>query len=1020
MNKEKFGFSPLQEKAIGAKDNNVLVSAGAGSGKTAVLTERIYRLAKEGGTLDNFLVLTFTNNAAAEMKNRVRDKLLKDKETIYLASEVDNSHIETFDAFSLYLVKKYFYELGVSKDINIIDNSIFSIKRKEIIKNLFEELYIKEDKDFLALVNEYSVKDDSELEKFVLDILTKGNYKADNYGYYNHLLEIVNDPNYVSNAINDIVRDTKEQLSFIYDKASEVDDAEDSEIMCEFISKALAINDYDELYDYLSQTLANKKGVKDEYAKAQKEMIKEYYDKHIRFYKDSRLFGHKEDIENQYKSIIPFIKTIISLVIEVEHRLDEFKKRYNAYSFGDISRFVIKLIKNDDIRKEISEQFDYIMIDEYQDTNDVQEVVINQIQRNNVYMVGDIKQSIYRFRGADCSIFEKKYEDYKKNIGGEEIDLNTSYRSKKEVVDFVNDIFSQLMLKKYNPIDYSNGHHFEYGRKEYENGEPKEFNYSPELYEFSYQNSSEVAKKDASIVTGDILRKINDGFKVYDFDLKRYRPCEFKDFAIIIDRNYSFDEYRRKCASLNIPLKVVDKEELFKSDIILVVKNLVKMLYYSLNNDFEEAYHHAYFSIARSFLYQYSDKKLYEIAKNRSYLNEEFAQKIELIKERLRFAPIKVILETLYEEFDIYFKISRITQYYANAHKIESLLDVCDSFDTLEYSLTDFINYLDDLNLNNEDVDYSENDNNENSVTLINIHKSKGLEYNIIYFPGLSKQFNRADIKSSFLLSDHYGVSLTATLDQNHHSLTSKLIKLELAEADFEEKIRLLYVAFTRAKQKIIIVSAQKEGAKEHLKSKSDIITMNELLSLTDIFEKYKSDYDLEDRLLVRVKERKELNKIVIKEIKVDSEPIEYNRASKNSDNDIDTSLLDFGSELHKYLEEVDLDNRNLDYIQNKQMRRYVNNVISSFLFKGVTNKMCHREFHFYDEKNNVEGFIDALIIKDDSVIIVDYKIKNISDIEYDKQLRTYKKYISQITNKPISMYLIGALTGEVREVLDE
>ena len=150
----KISFSPLQEKAINAHGSNILVSAGAGSGKTAVLTERIYRIAKQNGTLDNFLVLTFTKDAAAEMKNRVRKKLIEDKDTIYLASDVDNSHIETFDAFSLYLVKKYFYELGVSKDINIIDNSIFSLKRKEIICKLFEEKYLEKDKDFLALIDE--------------------------------------------------------------------------------------------------------------------------------------------------------------------------------------------------------------------------------------------------------------------------------------------------------------------------------------------------------------------------------------------------------------------------------------------------------------------------------------------------------------------------------------------------------------------------------------------------------------------------------------------------------------------------------------------------------------------------------------------------------------------------------------------------------------------------------------------------------------------------------------------------
>ena len=1014
---DKIKFSPLQEKAITTTGSNILVSAGAGSGKTAVLTERIYRIAKQNGTLDNFLVLTFTKDAAAEMKNRVRKKLIEDKETLYLASDVDNSHIETFDAFSLYLVKKYFYALGVSKDINIVDNSIFSLKRKEIIHKLFEEKYLEKDKDFLALIDEYSVKNDSELEKFILEILIKGNYKADNYKFYESLADITDDPHYVDHLIDDLVKELKEQISYLLDKVSEISDDEDASLMSEFLIGALNISNYDELSDYLYPMINSKKGGKDELAQIESEMIKEFYCSKIRLNKE-RQYGHKEDIARQYNSIIPFIKTIVKLVVEAERRLDDFKKEYNAFSFGDISRFVIKLISNEEIRKEISEQFDYIMIDEYQDTNNVQDVVIKAIGRNNVYMVGDVKQSIYRFRGADCSIFEKKYEDYKKNLGGQEIDLNTSFRSKEEVVDFINDLFSQLMLKKYNPIDYQNGHEFKYGQLDYKNNEPKDIDYRPEIYEFSYNLSDDLSKKESSIIVNDILQKINNRFPVYDFDLKSYRPCTFKDFAIIIDRGSTFDEYRIKFAQANIPLKVVDKEKLFKSDVVLVVKSLLKLLYYALNNNYENEYHHAFFSVARSFLFQYSDKKLFEIAKNRSYLTDPIGQKIELLKEKLRFASIRTILSTLYEEFDIYSKISRITNYYANTHKLESILSTCDSFDVLNYSLEDLINYNDELESNDEDVDYQENDSVDNSVTLINIHKSKGLEYNIIYYPGLARGFYRKDLDTSFLVSDTYGISLTATSEQ-YNSLTRKLIKLEAIKKDFEEKIRLLYVALTRAKQKIIIVSGKKADAKDKFFDPIDSACFNDLISLTDIFDKYKSEYETETIGISIPKVNKELTKVALKEIKVESEVVEYNRASKSGDTEIDASLLDFGTTLHQYLHDVDLDNRDLSFISNKQMKRYVNNVISSLLFNKVTNSMCRREFHFFDEKNNTEGFIDALIIKDDSVIIVDYKIKNIADSEYDKQLRTYKKYIAQITDKPIYMYLIAAVNGEIREVKD-
>ena len=504
-------FSKEQELAITSEGQNILVSAGAGSGKTAVLTERIYRIAKEEKSLDKFLVLTFTNLAAAEMKNRVRKKLLDDEETISLATEVDNAHIETFDSFSLYLAKKYFYELGISRDISIIDNSILTIKRKSLLEDVLEELYVREDKDFLSLVDNYVSKNDDSLKDFIIKILETGDKKADNYAFFNRLRNDFFKEETIDFAIKELMKEIKENIEFLYERVEELEDIDDVDQIQEHLDKFLSIDDYDELYKALSDKDYSKFPTKPRKSEATdgeyRSNISDFYNKKIKINKDND-YGNKEDITRQYLEIKPFVQKIIDIVIEVEKRLDDFKKDHNAYSFGDISRQVLRVLNNKVIREEISNHFEYIMVDEYQDTNDIQETVISSISKNNVYMVGDVKQSIYRFRGADCHIFQEKYEKYRKEEGGKEIDLNTSYRSRKEVVDFVNDLFSQIMKKSINAIDYSNGHNFGFGRKEYEEHKSSS-NYKPEVYSYEYEKAADALNIEINIIIKDILNKKN-------------------------------------------------------------------------------------------------------------------------------------------------------------------------------------------------------------------------------------------------------------------------------------------------------------------------------------------------------------------------------------------------------------------------------------------------------------------------------------------------------------------------------
>ncbi len=1015
-----FNFSQEQLDSINAEGCNYLISAGAGSGKTAVLTNRIYRLAKKTKSLDNFLVMTFTNLAAARMKEKVRGLLFEDPETKSLASEVDSAHIETFDSFNLFLVKKYFYLLGVSKNISIVQNEILSIKRKNFLDEIFLEEITKNNVDLINLLQTYSIKNNDEVKNVIIKLIEVSDSKIDKYGFINSLKDKYFTDEYINELINNLIKDTKEYIRYLSRLAEELDCAEDSESIIAYFDRLLACKKYDEFYYF-----ANTENKEDMFPKKiggktedgdYRNSIKDRLLKRV----FSKFELNEQDLINGIKKTKPHVNEIIRLAVLLENKVDAYKKEHNVFTFSDLSRMSYSLLENPDICEELKNQFDYIMIDEYQDTNDVQEAVINKISKNNIYMVGDIKQSIYRFRNADCTIFNEKYNKYKLGEGGKEIDLNNSYRSRKEIVDFINDAFSKIMVRKNNPIEYSNGHVFGYGNKGFDNP-PTGTDYKVEEYRYEYVNSDENLKKEVEIVINDIIHKYNSRYLI--FDGKEYRPCDFKDFCIIIDRETDFDAYIRAFSEAKIPLNVNGKDDVKKCDVFTVIKSLTKMLYLALNSDYSHEYRHAFMSVSRSFINSINDKALHELVTSKDgskVLTSKIAQKIELIKERLRYASLEEVLKTLIDEFEIYEKLSRIGEFYKNTHKIETLINYATQMDLLGFTLKDFVSYFDDLLKSDLKIEYRDKEAQSNSVTLINIHQSKGLEYEIIYYVGLAKAFARNQYNDSMFATKEYGVILPY-VDNDKTPLIKTLYKENDIIESNKERIRVLYVALTRARQKAILIYPVKENEKKQALQISDVNSLKDIYLLADLGDKYLSTIPEKEELVLRSGDTKfDVEKAELKKVNIKTTIVEKKHASKTEIVDVDEDLLIFGTELHGYLEGLDFNNPDLEKITYYRIKKIIPNVINSKIFKNLENSQVLHEYSFNDEKNNVRGVIDCLIIKDNEIDIVDFKLKHLDDEAYNNQLRTYKKYISSISDKPVKMYLLAALTGELREVKDE
>ncbi len=1010
-----FKFSPNQRLAITYTDSNALVSAGAGSGKTAVLTQRIYELVKNGADLSRFLVLTFTNAASAEMKTRIREKLVEDPSTRHLASRIETSHIETFDAFALFLVKKYSFRLGLSPNIKIIDNTLLSIQRNKIRDDFITYLYNNKDSDFLDLISTYCVKNDSQIRKYIIDLCHHVELVNNRDQYIDSFIEKFYDENRLIGFIDDKYNLMVKAIKDAIEQAELLEDEEDATKIIDSLNALLEKGtDYDSLVTAYSEFKFPTKGKKQTDDADFRSSLKETFAKSMAS-KDT--YGLKEDIINQYLSTKKHVKTLLGIVKEIEHRLDAFKKEKESYSFGDIASFALKILDIEDIREDMSSFFQYILVDEYQDTSLIQELVINKLAKNNVCMVGDVKQSIYRFRFADCTIFQEKYDSYILNKGGKLIDLNTSYRSRHEVVDVVNEIFEVLMNKKYNPINYKDGHYFEYGFKDYDSFIDSKEDYNLKVYRYPIIKGKSACDQESEIMAVDIINKINNKYQVYDTKLNGLRDCSFKDFAIIIDRGKWFDDIKSKFSQYGIPVRVFYDEPVKDSSTAYVLKNLLILLNACLENNYDDdKVTHAYISIARSFLMEQKDQEIYDTISKKEIPNSLIIQKINSIKEQVRYAPLANMLKALVEEFDIYRNAIKLTHFAANTNKIELFINLASSMDELGYTIDDLIQYFEDLKTFDLDIPYVDTDVSEDAVTLITIHRSKGLEYPIIYLPGLTSNFNNSNA-TSFLINHKYGAVLPITGNNNYSSLFNHLIKLEENKANYEERLRLLYVAITRARERVIMLYGMKENGDGRIINPSTCSSYRSIVHYLGLEYKYGVDFNLSYQALI--KEDKEIDKktVEMKEVNVAATEIMSKRASKTLDESVNKELLEFGSEIHYLLEITDFETKDLSHITKPFMKRYINNVLSAKVFENVKNNEVLHEFPFFDEQNGVNGVIDCLIKKEDEVDIVDFKLKHLDDEKYVLQLHTYYDYIKQITDLPIKMYLISAITGEVKEI---
>lgn len=593
----KVKWTKEQELAIYEKGENILVAAAAGSGKTAVLVERIInKIINENVDIDKLLVVTFTNAAASEMKQRVLDaiykKLDEQPENENLQKQIlllNKASICTIDSFCLDVVRNNFFELqNVSPNFRIADTTEIDILEQEVLEEIFENKYEEENEDFLKLINTYtSYKDDSPLKELVLNIYKAISSMPYPLKWLHEHVEMFNLKDTLNNdfsttpwgkiLLNEIYEELVDDIKILQKAKAEIEQLEDFEKVVALLEKD--INSFVQLRD-TSQNVQNDcawnkayeishnitfdkwprlkttNPIKDD-IKNVRDSVKKKFKAKIEKILLSDSNQANLDIYDMYETL----KKLENLICEFDRQFSKCKQERNIVDFSDIEHFALNiLLKEDeegnlqktDVAKIYSEKFQEIAIDEYQDSNLVQEYIMNAISRgNNLFMVGDVKQSIYKFRQAMPELFLSKYDTYTSNkAGNTKIQLFKNFRSRSNVLDFTNLVFQNIMSKILGDVDYTQEEFLNYGAEDYKETTQdlktdlmlinlKEEENIPNIEEEDVENEIEEERYEdieleAKMVAQKIKEMVENKFQVYDRKKETFRNIKYSDIAILL------------------------------------------------------------------------------------------------------------------------------------------------------------------------------------------------------------------------------------------------------------------------------------------------------------------------------------------------------------------------------------------------------------------------------------------------------------------------------------------------------
>ena len=833
-----------QNLAINTFGGKVIVSAAAGSGKTAVLSERVLKLVLNKKSIDKLLVVTFTNKAAGEMRERIKLKLEEayksDKGNDYLKNQImltKGADITTMDAFYSTLVKNNFEKLNIEKDFNILSNEEEVILKNKVVKNVLENAFLEIDnfEDLLIFFGANSIDLIKDVVIKVSDFLSTIAFKDE--FYKKALTYYEKDNNFYKEELFKIIKNKMSSYLKLYDDIthelySSGNDFDKVLLLAQkeknYINDFININSFDDLSKRIRlisfDRLMTPKGRSNDSVIIKYKSVRESFKNEIN--KNLKELGYinDKDYEKEKEVMYNNLKTLFEVVKIYDEKLFLNKKKINSYSFSDISHLCLDLLikdgKKTNLARKLEEKYDEILIDEYQDTNNMQNVIFNAISKegSNLFIVGDVKQSIYKFRSAKPEIFNNDKRKANLDSFPRLITLKKNFRSRKEVLDFCNFIFSNTMTNLFGEVDYNDDEKLYLGASFKESkdldSEVILINNGKETNE-EEENDLTSVEKEAIVVAEKIKHLIDTKYQVYDNKKLIFRDIKPSDIVILLRSLTNSEVFKEALNKRGISVYKESSNEYIDNYEIKLVINILK----SIDNLYDDI---ALMSVLTSDIigtsyneiakYKPYDKylSLYEVLYK--YGDDKIKNEIDKLKnlkEESYTLSISKLLSKIYKSYNVIPILSAFKGGIKRQKNLELMIKHASSFDDKgNYSLHKFISYLEDVILNKTSLSGVNPLSDGESVLITTIHKSKGLEYPVVILSQIGKKFNFKDIRCDSAINEDLG--FICNIKDNYYKLKYESVPMLVYKTleknkMLSEELRILYVALTRAKEKLIV-----------------------------------------------------------------------------------------------------------------------------------------------------------------------------------------------------------------------
>lgn len=897
-----------QQQVIDLRNRNILVSAAAGSGKTAVLVERIVKIITDKNhpvDIDHLLIVTFTNAAAAEMRERIGNAIEKaldeqpgNEHLLRQLTLIHNAQITTIDSFCLYVVRNHFHEIDLEPNFRIGDEGELKLLREDVLGRVLEQNYEEPSEAFSDFVEGYaSGRTDAALNEMILQLYEfsrsypwpekwldsfVGIYRIENREELDRAEWLAPLTQNIRFVLKDCEQLLKQALAVtqqddgpdMYEKAVR-SDLEKYESLSKLTSFCELSN---ELSDIKYDRLASSRGFegdpdKLELVKSLREQAKDVVKKLCRQY----FFCSPEMMIGQLERTEPMLEEVVRLTKQFADEFAAAKRRKNLVDFHDVEHFALQILVDEETEKakktaeEFRDTFEEIMIDEYQDSNEVQETLLCSISReergeNNIFMVGDVKQSIYRFRLARPELFMKKYDSYSlEESTTQRIDLHKNFRSREEVLTCTNDIFYKIMARSLGNVEYD-AEAALYPGASY----PVSADFIPEILladsnDELLEDTELTDKKtlEAKIVAEEIKHLMKTQ-QVTDKAAGTLRAAHYSDIVILLRSLSGWADSLVEVLNGNgIPAHTVSSTGYFSTVEVQTVLSMLRLLDNPRQDipmaavlrspmagltdeelavlrleDGSVPFHEAVLELAEGLYEEDGQKEIsdseadrkqgrnadektenhIEITAHRKLL--KFYKKYKQLRQLVPDTPIHELIEIILRETGYGHYVAAMPAGNRRTANLNMLLEKAAAYEKTSYKgLFHFVRYIDELQ--KYDVDFGEADmvgENEDVVRIMSIHKSKGLEFPIVIVSGMGKNFNKQDTRSKMVLHPELGIGLDYMDGKKRiksPTIAKKAIAKQIELENLGEELRVLYVALTRAKEKLILTGTLKDAAEK-------------------------------------------------------------------------------------------------------------------------------------------------------------------------------------------------------------